>query len=637
MPFSVQSISAQFIQNTAANNSTEALKYAPTIYNNTGGSQITPYFTVRGFTVSTWTYNMALDGMRSFDIWQPMEDKEQIDIMSGATSFLYGINSTGGVFHYALKRPLFDAHANVTLGRYDQQFYTHADFGGLIGGREEASYRINLGYGALGHTGVDNMTQARYVFSGALAWKAGANTRFDLDFSAARREVEQPQALFVASAASGIPKPPDARINFGTENGNTLDVTRRIGLGLESRLNNVFTLRAQTRHSDDERRYMMSRQNWQNGNLDYRWRMDGQERHHRRATQFNLFLDVDFATGPVRHKLTLGGARDVFAQGYNGQMSSTMAGTHPGNLYSYHPVIFAHVPNPGSETAQDSAYTVWMLSHRLQWGERLELMLGETLARVEDETKTRSVTGGVTRTRYDKQKATPAIALSFKPARALTAYVSYTAALQQGGVSAAAGNPGKIFAPYVGRQTEIGLKATLGSVDVALARFDITQANMMVENDIATDNGRARHKGWEFSFSGQPLPRLALWGGFTVLKAEVKRATNAATIGKSPQGTPGRMARFFAEYELPFAPGLFVNGGLSHTSKVPVDAGNTLYVDPVVVSDIGSRYQHRLRGMNMTLRLNVSNAGSKRYWATRSGMLYSGSPRIVSFSATLDF
>lgn len=261
IPFSVQSISAQFIQNTAAGNSTEALKYAPMVYSNTGGGQITLYFTVRGFSVSTWTYNMALDGMRSFDIWQPMEDKERIEVMSGAASFLYGITSPGGMFHYALKRPLFGAHASVTLGHYDRQLYTHVDFGGLAGGREEAGYRVNLGYGDQGRTGVKGMTQERYALSGALAWKVNADTRIDLDFSAARREIEQPQALFVVNAASGLPKPPDTRINFGAENGNTLDVTRRIGFGLESRLGDVFTLRAQARHSGGERRYLMSRQN----------------------------------------------------------------------------------------------------------------------------------------------------------------------------------------------------------------------------------------------------------------------------------------------------------------------------------------------------------------------------------------
>jgi iron complex outermembrane receptor protein len=636
IPFSLHSIPAQLMQNTAAANSTEALKYAPTVYSNTGGSQITPYFTVRGFSVSTWSHNMALDGMRSFDIWQPLEDKERIEILNGAGSFLYGVTSPGGMFQYTLKRPLFVPHASLALGQYDRQFHAHADLGGLLGAN--AAYRVNLGYGDSGRTGVRGISQERSVFSGALSWKIGADTRLDFDLSAARREIEAPQALFVASIASGIPKTPNARVNFGAKNGGTLDVTRRVGFRLAQRLGDVFLLRAQARHSDDERSYRMSRQTWQNKHLDYRWRMDGQERHHRRATQFQLFLDADFATGPVRHTLTFGGARDDFSQGYNGQTSSTMAGTHPGNLYAHPPFIPIYTPAPSSEMDEESAYTTWLLSDRLRLGEQWELMLGGTLARVEDATRARNVaTGNVTRARYDKQKMTPAVALSFHPTPTLTAYASYTEALQQGGVSTAAGNPGEIFAPYVGRQKEIGLKARLGGMDLALARFDITQANMMVENDIARDNGRARHKGWEFSFTGQPLPRLTLLGGFTALEAKVEKAASAATLGQSPQGAPKRMARLFAEYELPFAPGFFAHGGLSHTSKVPVDAANRLYVDAVTVADLGLRYQHRLRGMGATWRLGVSNVGDKRYWTTRSAMLYFGSPRTVSFSATLDF
>jgi iron complex outermembrane recepter protein len=129
------------------------------------------------------------------------------------------------------------------------------------------------------------------------------------------------------------------------------------------------------------------------------------------------------------------------------------------------------------------------------------------------------------------------------------------------------------------------------------------------------------------------LRRLTLTGGFTALDAQIEQAT--ANVGKVPQGVPERMARLYAEYDLGPVPGLGLTAGLSYTGKVPWDAANTLYVDPVTLFDAGLRYRVKLRGKETTWRVTVANLTGEDYWATRSGILYLGEPLTVSVSATV--
>jgi len=639
-PVTVNSVSAEFIANTQAANTGEALKYVATVYNSTGASQITPYFAIRGLSASTWTYNMAVDGMRSFDIYQPMEDKAGIEVLSGTSGFLYGITSPAGMINYNTKRPTRAPLAEITVGLYDRQLYGAIDLGGALAGRSDLAYRFNLGLANAGDTGTEDMSQERYSIAGAIDWQLTADTLLSFDAARARRDIEQPQALFVPSLASGIPKAPDASKNWGPQDGHTHDLTSRLGLAVESRLNDVFSLRGKFRYSDGERSYLMGRQYWQNADLDYRWRLDAHDKHRRSAWQTALFLDAAFATGPLQHKLSFGGTYDDFHQGWNGYSSlftaAAPASWFAGNLGgpAWAPAL---TTKPGTEQQQDTRYTTWMLADRIAIGERWEVLLGGTWAEVDDRVKNRSATGVVTPTVYEKQEFTPAVAISFKPLPALTAYLSYMEGLEQGVVSTAPGNTGEVLPPSVSKQKEVGVKATLGGMLLTAAWFDIDKANVMTENDITSLDGRARYKGLEFSASGRLTRRLVLVGGLTLLDAEVKKAANPLSEGKTPEGAPERMARLYAEYDLAALPGLTLTGGLSHVGKIPQNAANTLELKAVTLGDLGLRYERLIAGRKTTWRVAVSNIADKRYWTGRSVNLYPGAPRTVMASATVAF
>ncbi|TCJ18698.1 TonB-dependent receptor, partial [Parasulfuritortus cantonensis] len=584
------------------------------------------------------TYNMAVDGMRSFDIYQPLDDKERIEVLTGAAGFLYGVTSPAGMVNFITKRPGAEPLRVATVGLQDEQLYGQLDLGGPLPGRTDLAYRVNLAYADAGDLGAEHQSQARFLASGALDWHLGPDTVLALEAARSRRKLDYAQALFMTSAALGIPDAPDASKNWGAPYTGATDTTTRLGAALDSRLNEVFKLRAKLRYSDIGRSYFLNRQVWQNADLDYKWRVDSQSFFHTVVKQAALFLDADLATGPLRHMVTAGLTRDDYDSGNNGYRGTTYATVYPGNLYGEPSYPAYSLPPAGTSAAQETVYSTFLLADRIALGEHWAVMLGGSRARVDDEYTSRSAAGVETVRRYDEGRFTPAASLSYTPVPVLTAYAAYTESLQQGFTAGStAANAGEVFAPYVGKQKEVGAKASLAGLNLAVAWFRIDQANQYVDpaTNVASQDGRAVHQGWEFTATGKATERLTLTGGFTVLDAEIDKA--AANVGKTPQGVPERMARLYAEYDLPGLPGLTLTGGVSYTGKVPWDAANTLYVDAVTVYDAGLRYRTRTAGHDTTWRLNVANLTGEDYWTTRSGILYLGAPRTLSLSASLAF
>lgn len=635
-PLSIQVVPAELVRNTQAATTPEALKYVPSVYTNTGASQITPYFTLRGFRASNWTYNMAVDGLRSFDIYEPLEDKERIEVLPGASAFLYGITSPAGMINYVTKRPTAQPVRELTLGLRDRLVYGQADFGGTLAQNPDLAYRVNLAASDTGETGVAHQSEKRRLFSGALDWRINAHNKLALEAAYSRHDVDYTQALFMTAAAIGIPRAPDTTRNWGAPYTYAHDITTRLGAAWESQLSEVFSLRAQVRRSDLERSFRLNRQAWRDASLRYQWRLDSQDPFDVAVDQYALALNADFATGPVRHKLTVSASRDDYEKDFDGARSQTFTRIYPGNLYADPSYPAFAEPRVGASLAQQTTYHTLLLADRLAFGERWELTLGANRASVDDRADSKNVaTGLVTRTAYSRSKTTPLVSLSFKPIDALTLYASYLESLQQGVTSSSSGNRGQVFAPFVGKQKEAGAKAALGGFALNLAYFDISQESQTTDpvTQISSQDGLQIHRGWEFSVSGKATPRLTLLGGFTLLDARIDKA--AANVGNAPQGVPERLARLYAEYDVPGASGLTLTGGLSYTGKVPWDAANSLFVSPVTLGDLGLRYQMKLGDKPVTWRLGVANVAGKDYWTTRAGILYPGAPRTVSVSASI--
>jgi iron complex outermembrane receptor protein len=638
LPFSVNVVPKAIIEDAQAATTSEALRYVPTVYVSTGASEITPYLTLRGFSASTWTYNMALDGMRSFDIYQPLADKERIEVMAGATAALYGVTSPAGTVNYILKRPTSTPVREATLGLHGEQIVGRIDVGGAVPDYETLKYRLNLDYGSAGDVGVPHQTQRRYLLSGAIDWDGASWLTLSLDGALSNRELKYAQPLFMTSAAVGIPDAPDTGENWGAPYTYATDTTWRVGGAAELRVGDRLRIRARARHSDITREYALVRQVWQNADLDYQWRVDQNLPFHTRVNQVNAFAEAKLETGPVRHVLTVGTTADFLDAGDNGYHGTTFPTVYPGDLGtspSYPP--WAELP-AGTSTADKTTYNTALLMEQASLLNQWFLLAGLTWARVNDRATSRTAAGVETASDYNQSKVTPTVALSWKPIAELTAYASYFESLQQGFTAASTTtNAGQLFPPYLGRQVEAGAKSTFGGLLLTAAVFRISSANQYLDatTKIVSQDGRAVHQGIEATATGRIAERLTVSGGFTLLRARVDKA--ASNQGKIPQAVPERMGRLYAEYDVPYLTGLAVSGAISYTGRIPWDAANTLYVPSVTLFDAGLRYRRKVRNLETSIRLGVSNVAGTNYWTTRAGILYLGAPRVVSLAGSVRF
>lgn len=638
-PYSISVVPSALIENIQASNATDALKYDPRVNPDMGSNRSGDYFTIRGFVNSS---NQAIDGMRSELAYGILEDKERIEVLSGATSFLYGLASPAGMINYVLKRPTADPLLKVTVGDYGgTQLYTHLDAGGPIDAEGTFGYRLNLLGVDDGDTGIDDETRGRYLVRGAFDWHLAPTTTLSLDVSRFHDELDHAQAYFLVGSVTEIPDAPDASENYSAPYSYTERTYDTVGVTLVHEINSALSLRSQLRHGRSEQMYMGIRNQWGDDSGRY-----NQQMYYYLAptvtqtNQGNLFLDARFATGAVAHKATLGYNMDVIKEFSAGTKryyfpTSTLFGmSDPG--YSADP----EVATSGHAYVSRQAWRESVvLADELGLGEHWSLLLGASYVSIDD--KNYSTSTGALTSEYDDGAVTPSLALMFKPNPQTTFYASYIEALEEGSTApSTAANADEVLNPFRSSQYEVGAKVGFGGIDLTTAffRIDKTAAYTDPVTNVYSDDGRQVHQGLEVSFSGKFTDRLTLLGGFSVLDATIEKTSMTAVEGKAPQAVPERVARLYGEYTLPQVPGLVVTGGLSYTDRIWANDTNTVSLPSVVTADLGLRYQTRLAGKTTTWRLGVTNLTDEFYWTTKGGsMLYLGAPRTLAASVAVEF
>ncbi|HTV79579.1 MAG TPA: TonB-dependent receptor, partial [Steroidobacteraceae bacterium] len=149
VPFSISVLPSDLIENTQAVNFKEVSKYMPLVsFQEQQGPDILRPMT-RGIQGSNFE-NTKVDGMTIFMTGvTSMEQFDQIEVISGAASSLYGPVPPSGVFNMITKRPTdYDLRELTATYVSDGLGTAKADFGGKIDSGGVISYRMNAVYGS---------------------------------------------------------------------------------------------------------------------------------------------------------------------------------------------------------------------------------------------------------------------------------------------------------------------------------------------------------------------------------------------------------------------------------------------------------------------------------------------------------
>ena len=677
-PFSINVVSADLINNLQASSPTEALRYSPTIQPALASNRASDYFMIRGFVSSLNSNSTAVDGMRTYNLMVPVEDKERIEVMAGPNSFLYGITSPGGMVNYILKRPTATPLASVTIGDYGgSEAYVRGDFGGPLDKEGRIAFRLNALYAGDGSMAIPDQTHERSLISGAIDFRLAPETVLSLDASYFQRDLEDQQAIFLigpgkATKINGvtysgittfIPDAPDASRNYGAPYSYTKDSYGQFGTELTSKLSETFTLRSAFRYNTADNENPNLRNQFLDDAGHFNEVIYDKGKHQTNTIQGNCFLDATFATGFLAHKVTLGYAQD-YVENLNPFPNQNLTYTSSGFVSSladpsYAPYSSFNDPKgnsitvspissgPPYRTTETTTYRTILLGDQIKITDRWGLLLGATVATIEDHNW--DVVTGTSLPGVNQIALTPTVALTYKPIPSLTTYCSYTESLQNAGtVPFGVGylNQGDALTPYLARQEEIGVKAVVGKVNLTAALFHIDKAAYSVTSDNRyTEGGTEVHQGVEFTATGKITRDWTITGGFTLLHAEIEdqqiSKSGVSLSGKTPDGVPQQVAKLYTEYVLPFVSGLSLVGGISYVGREYVDATanknmDTLTIPSVMTGELGCRYKTKISGHDVTLRFDVTNVTGENYWTSKGdNMLYLGEPRTFVFSAEL--
>ena len=589
---------------------------------------------IRGILVENrgnYRLNGSLPIINLIDI--PLENKERVEVLKGASSLYYGLVPPSGVVNFVTTRagPQPVSSAAVSVNQHGGAD-AHLDLGRSFADGD-MGLRLNAVAGRQ-DIGIDNYEGDRSLLSLAYDWRVRPGFQLRADLEHYRKDVSEQAAIALPRAANGaltLPPVPDNRTNLaGRWQHYDAHATNALLSG-DLVLGSNWSLKLETGHAETVRDRRFSQfQDYDiasgEGNLAIFF-ADGQ-----RYTNTNHRMELLglLATGPLQHELTLGYTYNR-RTAFSGDSAPTALVRQ--NLYSPRavPELDPALTRPGTDsTIRDKGLYAF---DRIALGERWQLLAGVRSADYSNQN------AGA---QYGAEKLSPNVSVVFKPAPDTSVYASYLEGLEETGTAPAnRANAGEILPPSVNKQKELGVKTRAWReifAQAALFQIDRPLTSVDASNRFVI-GGKTRYRGLELSASGDLSPQWGVVASAQVLDAEIVSvgATNPGELGKTPENTPRHTASLWGEYRVARLAGLSLNGGLFHVGKRAVNNLNQAWVDGYTTLSLGARWRTRLAGRQLTLQANVDNATDRDYWGSAgNGLLGTGLPRTLWVGARVE-
>lgn len=589
---------------------------------------------IRGILVENrgnYRLNGSLPVINLVDI--PLENKERVEVLKGASSLYYGFVPPSGIVNLVTKRagktPVTDFA--VTANQFGGAS-VHADIGRRFGEQEQFGARINLLQGRE-DIGVDHYSGDRQLASAAFDFRATRDLSFKLDLEHYRKDVTEQAAIRLPTAVAGritLPAVPNAKQNLASEWHKYDAKATNVLFRTDYLLNDNWSVLLEAGKAKTERdRNFSEFRDYDlatgDGILRTYFTRDQEFKNENYRAELYGRIPGEFVT----HELTLGyTANERSAQ--SGSSATPIDRTqnfyNPTHIGQLSPAF--NSPSLPSEIEDKG----WYLSDRVLIGEKWQAMVGVRSSRYQNTTTT---------SLYKADDISPSASLMYKATPTLSIYGSYIEGVEESGQAPAnRANAGEWLPPAVAKQKEFGVKAEVAQgVLLQAAYFDIKRPSTTVDaaNRFVL-NGLAQYKGIEVAASGELTKQLSLIASAQFLNAKQLNRANAETYNKTPENTPKHTASLFAEYRLQSVPGLSLNGGLFFVGERPANNANQAEIDSYTTLSLGARYGTKIGGKPTVFQAVLDNVTDKEYWsAAGNGYLGVGAPRTLKVMAKVSF
>lgn len=530
--------------------------------------------TIRGFSPDIY-----LDGTRTPDASSSQSFSiepwglEEMDVLRGASSALYGSGQLGGIINAVSKRPRVDQQNQVAFqtGSYSR-VQGAADVGGALNASKTLLWRFN-GLLRKSDTYAKNIKNNEVYVAPSLSWRP--DDRTDFTILASYEQLDAGSTAQFLPADGTIYASPYGYIarNFLNSDADYDVYSKRqaaIGYSFTRRLTPNWTISQNMRyaHLDLSYRYVTAVA------LSADQRTLTRQALLQSANYNNVTLDtrsdLKLRTGPVRHEILFGvDFRSDFMANRRGQKTAPSL-----DLYNpvYRPISW---PSYGTKTNTNETETQTGVyaQEQARWHDFYLTLSGRG-----DFTQSLTVnnlTAG--RTPQQDNAFTGRVGLLYKSPIGLSPYVSYATSFQPQVGTTRLNTP---YLPTRGRQIEAGLKykpphGTPWGEDFMLTAdfFDLVETNVLTTDpedstyDIQT--GEQRTRGFEAEGVGRLPYRIDMLASFTYQDPRITKTTVAAQLNQRPVAIPSHMASLFLKRDFRLTKDWMtgIGGGVRYTGN----------------------------------------------------------------------
>ncbi|MGB6136397.1 MAG: TonB-dependent receptor [Shewanella sp.] len=605
-------------------------------------------------TAGTTRWNRQVFGIRGFELdsgngylinghqqWshyvQPIETLQQVEVLKGPSSMLYGQSGPGGLVNMVTKKPTYDSMLEIGFDT-DENGSTRVqlDAGGSLNEAQSVRYRAVLvkqdtEYWREYSTTDENQERDR--------WLGYINMEFDLsDDILLSVKYDHTQDKAGIDAGSWLDNDGnvigDNETIWDADWAFTDNSVSNLGADITWYINDEWKVKAGYNDQQFNRQRLDSSPQYTTDPFSNGYSIKPFDRYddwqHKTAfVDFTANLNV----ADIEHQLLVGANYlDYF---YQQQIQRGTTQTIIPGQAAIKPDLDYHLSAKG--TPSEYNYYGFYLQDLMTFNDQWQLLAG---------------------VRYDEQKkdglgensyaVSPKFGAIYSPNENGSIYVNYSKSFTpQGAVNNQFDVNNELdLKPEYGIQYEIGTKWELFDARLLMtaAVFDITLENITISEtlavptdsftDITTQGGKQKHRGFELGAQGQISQDWFVTSSMMYLDAEYQ--TGDDREGNTPIDAPEWSANIWTRYEI--TDDFAMNFGAVYVGERYANTDNTISKDDYIRFDLGAAYTMNIMSKDVSVRANVKNVFDTDYIeGGQYNMVTVGQERNISLAAEIKF
>jgi iron complex outermembrane receptor protein len=638
IPQSIQVVPQEVLEDQGVTRIGDALRNVSGVTIQRDRSNASDRFNIRGFDNSRTLRNGFRSGNISGNTINISPNVvEQIEVLKGPASVLYGQVEPGGVVNYVTKKPLNEPFYNLEFTAGSFGFVEPAiDLTGPLKEDKKLTYRFNVSY-QNGGSFRDFVDSEIISIAPVISYDFSDATSLTFEYEYLESNQTFDDGLPIDPIVFELP-----RERFLGEPEDFEDITTHsFYLNLNHRFSDNIRLRsgfAAEISDTSESAFRLFELDTETNEIS-RFTSDGEFSNNNISWQTDLISE--FKTGSVEHQLLAGF-----------ELARTDAQDESIGFFDENQPLAINVinpqygtPRPSTNTTFSSDDTVSTLGFYLQDQvtllPNLKLLAGGRYDFATTESEFDELFEGETfseESEFDSEAFSPRVGLVYQPIEPISLYGSFSRSFIPNTDTT---SDGDTIEPERGTQFEVGVKGEFGKFSTTLAAYEITKTNITRtdpdNDDFSIPIGEVKSRGIELDVAGEPLSGWNIIASLFFNDAFISEGDEDNPEDDTLINAPGSGASLWTTYEIQKGSlqGLGFGAGLFYVGDVEAEIPNDFVIPSYVRVDASLFYDRD----NWRAQLNFKNLFDKEYFESsqNTSLIYPGAPFTVLGSVSVEF